>query len=88
MALLHQVGLVEIFAKNRYFQYVEKFFLDKLASIPRYIGKFNDLPISRGILANKSRTDIPRHLDSSTYWPSLFGNLEFFVFHSLLFHGP
>ena len=64
MALLHQVGSVEILAKNRHLQYVDKFFLDKLASIPRYIGKFNDLPISRGILANKSRTDIPRHIGS------------------------
>ena len=59
MALLHQVGLIEIFAENRHFQYVDIFFLDKLAYIPRYIGKFNDLPISRGILANKSRTVIP-----------------------------
>ena len=50
MALLHQVGSVEIFAKNRHFQYVEKLFLDKLASIPRYIGKFNDLPITRGLI--------------------------------------
>ena len=73
MALLHQVGLVEIFAKNRYFQYVEKFFLDKLASIPRYIGKFNDLSISRRILANKSRTDIPRHIGSPIWIPRHIG---------------
>ena len=31
------------------------------SAIPRYITKFNDLPISRGILA---RTDIPRHIGS------------------------
>ena len=73
MALLHQVGLVEFFAKNRHFQYVEKFFLDKLASIPRYIGKFNDLPLSRGILANKSRTDIPRHIGSPIWIPRHIG---------------
>ena len=73
MALLHQVGSVEILAKNRHLQYVDIFFLDKLASIPRYIGKFNDLPISRGILANKSRTDIPRHIGSPIWIPRHIG---------------
>ena len=78
MVLLHQVGSVEILAKNRHLQYVDKFFLDKLASIPRYIGKFNDLPISRGILAKlatyyKSRTDIPRHIESSIWIPRRIG---------------
>ena len=73
MALLHQVGSVEILAKNRHLQYVDIFFLDKLASIPRYIGKFNDLPISRGILANKSRTDITRHIGSTISIPRHIG---------------
>ena len=59
--------------KNRHFQYVDKNFLDILASIPRHIGKFHDLPISRGILANMSRIYIPRHIGSPFWIPRHIG---------------